>query len=163
TAWLRAERSVFGRLSPADFRYGDPRGAAAFRRAVVNWLARNRGIRAGPDEVIIVAGGGPAPPAVAPGVPAPRPRPAAPAEPGAPAPGSRVEGGQRAAPPVPVDASGLRVSDLRASGAPAALLTPAHQFPTGVVLDGGRRRELIAWASDGGLIIEDDYDAEHRY
>ena len=43
------------------------------------------------------------------------------------------------------------------------MLTPAHQFPTGVVLDGARRRELRRWAQDGGLIIEDDYDAEHRY
>ena len=43
------------------------------------------------------------------------------------------------------------------------LVTPAHQFPTGVVLDGERRRELMRWAAEGGLIIEDDYDAEHRY
>ena len=43
------------------------------------------------------------------------------------------------------------------------MVTPAHHFPTGVVLDGERRRELIQWATDGGLIIEDDYDAEHRY
>ena len=63
----------------------------------------------------------------------------------------------------PVDADGLRVDELRASGAPAVLLTPAHQFPTGVVLDGERRRELMRWAAEGGLIIEDDYDAEHRY
>jgi GntR family transcriptional regulator/MocR family aminotransferase len=66
-------------------------------------------------------------------------------------------------PPVSVDACGLRVDELRASGAPAVALTPAHQFPTGVVLDGARRRELVRWADDGGLILEDDYDAEHRY
>jgi GntR family transcriptional regulator/MocR family aminotransferase len=42
-------------------------------------------------------------------------------------------------------------------------MTPAHQFPTGVVLGGGRRRELMHWAEEGGLVIEDDYDAEHRY
>jgi GntR family transcriptional regulator/MocR family aminotransferase len=66
-------------------------------------------------------------------------------------------------PPVPVDAEGIRVDELRAGGAAAVLLTPAHQFPTGVVLDGHRRRELMGWANDGGLIIEDDYDAEHRY
>jgi GntR family transcriptional regulator/MocR family aminotransferase len=33
----------------------------------------------------------------------------------------------------------------------------------GVILDGARRRQLRQWARDGGLIIEDDYDAEHRY
>jgi len=163
TAWLRAERSVFGRLSPADFRYGDPRGAAAFRRAVVNWLARNRGIRAGPDEVIIVAGVAQALGLLAQVLRADGIGQVAVEDPGSPGTRQQLESWQLDTPPVPVDASGLRVSDLRASGAPAALLTPAHQFPTGVVLDGGRRRELIAWASDGGLIIEDDYDAEHRY
>jgi len=66
-------------------------------------------------------------------------------------------------PPITVDDAGLRVDELAASGAPAVMLTPAHQFPTGVVLDGDRRRHLAAWARNGGLIIEDDYDAEHRY
>lgn len=65
--------------------------------------------------------------------------------------------------PITVDDAGLRVDELVASGAPAVMLTPAHQFPTGVVLDGDRRRHLVAWARAGGLIIEDDYDAEHRY
>jgi len=58
---------------------------------------------------------------------------------------------------------GVRVEELRASGAPAVLVTPAHQFPTGVVLSAERRRELMRWAEAGGLIFEDDYDAEHRY
>jgi GntR family transcriptional regulator/MocR family aminotransferase len=43
------------------------------------------------------------------------------------------------------------------------VVTPAHQFPTGVVLAADRRRALADWARAGGLVIEDDYDAEHRY
>jgi len=66
-------------------------------------------------------------------------------------------------PPIPVDDGGLQVELLRESGARAVMATPAHHFPTGVVLEGERRRELIQWAAEGGLIIEDDYDAEHRY
>jgi GntR family transcriptional regulator/MocR family aminotransferase len=68
-----------------------------------------------------------------------------------------------ATPPVPVDDRGLQVDRLAATGARAVLLTPAHQFPTGVVMDGDRRRDLMAWAAGGGLVFEDDYDAEHRY
>ena len=46
----------------------------------------------------------------------------------------------------------------------AVLLTPAHQFPTGVVLGPRRRRELLDWAAAAdALVIEDDYDAEYRY
>lgn len=162
-AWLRAERTVLGRLAPADFRYPDPRGAAAFRVAVVNWLARYRGIQAGPDEVIIVAGVAQALGLLAQVLRADGIGQVAVEDPGSPGARQQLQAWQLDTRPVPVDADGLRVGDLRASGAPAALLTPAHQFPTGVVLDGGRRRELIAWARGGGLIIEDDYDAEHRY
>jgi GntR family transcriptional regulator/MocR family aminotransferase len=65
---------------------------------------------------------------------------------------------------VPVDGEGLDVAELAASGARAVLVTPAHQYPTGVVLSAARRAELIAWARDvDGLILEDDYDAEFRY
>jgi GntR family transcriptional regulator/MocR family aminotransferase len=42
--------------------------------------------------------------------------------------------------------------------------TPAHQFPTGAVLAPARRGALVAWARrTGGLVVEDDYDAEFRY
>jgi GntR family transcriptional regulator/MocR family aminotransferase len=65
--------------------------------------------------------------------------------------------------PVPVDEHGVDVAALAGSGLNAVVVTPAHQFPTGVVLAADRRRALADWARDGGLVIEDDYDAEHRY
>ena len=61
---------------------------------------------------------------------------------------------------VPVDEHGL---DVGALDAPAVLATPAHQCPSGVVLSPRRRGELVQWARAGGLVIEDDYDAEFRY
>ena len=65
---------------------------------------------------------------------------------------------------VPVDADGLRVDALDASGADAVLVTAAHQYPTGSVLTAERRAALVAWARRvGGTIVEDDYDAEFRY
>ena len=65
---------------------------------------------------------------------------------------------------VAVDAEGIVVEQLRRSPARAALLTPAHQFPTGAVLAPFRRRAVVAWAHDvDGYVIEDDYDAEYRY
>ena len=67
--------------------------------------------------------------------------------------------------PVPVDAEGMRIQALADTGANAVLLTPAHQYPTGVVLSPARRAELGAWldAEPGRIAIEDDYDAEFRY
>jgi GntR family transcriptional regulator/MocR family aminotransferase len=159
-AWLRAERTVFNSLEPSAFGYGDPRGTPAMRLAVAIWLARTRGIRVDPSEVIIVAGV-----AQALGLLAQVLRADGITQVGVEDPGSlgvrqHLRNSGLETPPVQVDSAGLRVDSLEASGVGAVMLTPAHQFPTGVILDGDRRRQLMRW---GGLIIEDDYDAEHRY
>ncbi|MFI2200511.1 PLP-dependent aminotransferase family protein [Streptomyces sp. NPDC020192] len=163
TSWLRAERAVLASVTPADFGYGDPRGAPALRRAVVGWLARNRGIRADPDEVVVVAGVAQALGLLGQLLRADGILRIAVEDPGSLGARQQLEYSGHEIVPVPVDAGGLDVAALRATGARAVLLTPAHQFPTGVVLDGERRRELLSWAADGGVVIEDDYDAEHRY
>ncbi len=65
---------------------------------------------------------------------------------------------------VPVDADGMRTDLLSTAEVGAAIVTPAHQFPTGSVLTPERRLALLSWAhSVGGLVLEDDYDAEFRY
>lgn len=163
TAWLRAERAVLAAATPADFGYGSPQGAPALRRAVVGWLARNRGIRADPDEVVVVAGVAQALGLLAQLLRADGIDRVAVEDPGSLGARQQLEYGGHTTVPVPVDAGGLDVDALRACGARAVLMTPAHQFPTGVVLDGERRRELLRWAAGGGVVIEDDYDAEHRY
>ncbi|MFJ7146938.1 PLP-dependent aminotransferase family protein [Streptomyces sp. NPDC100445] len=163
TAWLRAERAVLAAVTPADFGYGSPQGAPALRRAVVGWLARNRGIRADPDEVVVVAGVAQALGLLGQLLRAEGVDRVAVEDPGSLGARQQLEYGGLTTVPVPVDAGGLDVHALRACGAPAVLLTPAHQFPSGVVLDGERRRELLRWAAEGGVVIEDDYDAEHRY
>ncbi|NUW35313.1 PLP-dependent aminotransferase family protein [Nonomuraea sp. SMC257] len=66
--------------------------------------------------------------------------------------------------PVPVDGRGLDVAALRERPARAVLVTPAHQYPTGVVLSPGRRAALVEWARESdAVVLEDDYDAEFRY
>jgi GntR family transcriptional regulator/MocR family aminotransferase len=63
-----------------------------------------------------------------------------------------------------VDEEGIDVTALARTRARAVLVTPAHQFPTGVVLSPRRRAALVEWARDtDALIIEDDYDGEFRY
>ncbi|MEU8245334.1 PLP-dependent aminotransferase family protein [Nonomuraea sp. NPDC048916] len=66
--------------------------------------------------------------------------------------------------PVPVDDQGLDVAALRDQPAEAVLVTPAHQYPTGVVLSPERRAALMEWAhTAGATVLEDDYDAEFRF
>jgi GntR family transcriptional regulator/MocR family aminotransferase len=162
-AWLRAERAVLADLESADFGYGDPAGTPALRRAVAAWLAQYRGIAADPDDLIIVAGVAQAIGLVAQILEQHGIHEIAVEDPGSLGSRQHLQNWGMRTPPIPVDDRGLQVDVLRDSGASAVMVTPAHHFPTGVVLDGERRRELIQWATDGGLVIEDDYDAEHRY
>jgi GntR family transcriptional regulator/MocR family aminotransferase len=162
-AWLRTERQVLARLAASDFGYGDPSGAPQLRGAVATWLARTRGVRVVPEQVIIVAGAAQAVGLLAQVLHDRGVRRIAVEDPGSLGMRQHLHAARLETPPVTVDAAGISVSELRSTEAPVALVTPAHQFPLGVVLDGERRRELLGWAADGGLLIEDDYDAEHRY
>ena len=66
---------------------------------------------------------------------------------------------------VEVDGSGVSVEALRRSGANIVHSSPGHQFPTGAVMPISRRRQLMAWLSEGEdrWLIEDDYDSEFRF
>jgi GntR family transcriptional regulator/MocR family aminotransferase len=161
--WLRAERAVLTGASPTDLGYGDPRGAPALRREVAGWLARIRGIRAAPEDIIVVSGVAQALALVAQVLRAAGTTAIAMEDPGSR--GAREELTHWGLEPVPVgvDDDGLRVADLARTGLRATFVTPAHQFPTGVVMTPDRRRALLDWAGGDGLIFEDDYDAEYRY
>lgn len=161
-AWLRAERAVLAELAAGDLGYGDPRGPLRLRSALAGWLAATRGVLADPEDVIVTSG-------VAQGLTlvADVLRRRGIDRVGFEDPGSRgargalEHWGMRLA-PVPVDDEGLVVTAL--DGLAAVVATPAHQFPTGAVLSPARRTALVDWAvRTDAVILEDDYDAEHRF
>jgi GntR family transcriptional regulator / MocR family aminotransferase len=162
-AWLRAERAALQGMTAADLGYGDPRGSARLRQVLSDWLATTRGVRAEPDDIIVVAGVAQSLALLAQVLHGVGQRAIAVEDPGSR--GARDElahWGLRSV-PIAVDAHGLDVDQLEPTRIGTALVTPAHQFPTGVVLSPARRRALLAWARQDRLVIEDDYDAEHRY
>ncbi len=69
-----------------------------------------------------------------------------------------------------VDAQGLRVDALPVpvpssspEAARLAIVTPSHQYPTGVTLSLDRRVALLDWARRAGVVlVEDDYDGDLR-
>jgi GntR family transcriptional regulator / MocR family aminotransferase len=163
-AWLRAEKEVLATATSRQLGYGLPEGADELRRELSSWLMRSRGVVAPPDRIIVTAGVTGAVSLLAQVLRADGHATVAVEDPGA-------EGNRRILSywmphltPIPVDEDGIDTRALADSAARMVLVTPAHQYPTGVVLSPERRRELVAWAGDGAnLIIEDDYDAEYRY
>jgi GntR family transcriptional regulator/MocR family aminotransferase len=64
-----------------------------------------------------------------------------------------------------LDEQGMSIDELEKSGVTVAHISPAHHFPTGIVMPISRRREIMERASKYGdsFIIEDDYDSEFRW
>lgn len=121
-----------------------------------------RGIRAGPDEIMVTAGaqnalyligallggaGGPL----------------AVEDPGYPEARNAFELTGNRLVRIPVDSDGMRI-DLIPPECSAVYVTPSHQFPTTVTLRMERRKALIDMAvRHEMLIIEDDYESERNF
>ncbi|MFD3498618.1 PLP-dependent aminotransferase family protein [Streptomyces sp. NPDC058676] len=158
-AWLRALRRAIATAPSRAYDYGDPRGRIELRTALSGYLGRARGVIAPPERIVVTSGyvqglslltrvleGGTV----------------AMEDPGLPFHREVVRRGGGRVVPVRVDERGALVEDL--GEASAVVVTPAHQYPTGVTLHPERRRALTDWArARGGLIVEDDYDGEFRY
>jgi GntR family transcriptional regulator / MocR family aminotransferase len=156
--WLATARKVLAAAPDHLLGYPDPRGVEPLRTALAGYLARARGVSADPGHILICAGFTHGLAAVCRALRADGARTLA-----VEAYGHQDHRDIAARPglalaPVPVDRLGAVIG--AASGADAALLTPAHQFPLGVTLHPRRRREVATW---GGVVIEDDYDGEFRY
>jgi GntR family transcriptional regulator / MocR family aminotransferase len=162
--WLRSLRAAW-RQAPIDaVGYPDPRGVPALREALAGYLGRVRGAAAEPEQTMICTGFTQALSLICRWLAARGVERVALEDPGWHQHRLIVEQAGLAVAPVPVDAGGIRVDALAATGASAAIVTPAHQFPTGAVLSRERRAALIEWAEEGErLIVEDDFDAEYRY
>jgi GntR family transcriptional regulator/MocR family aminotransferase len=164
STWKAALRRAVDQMTAADLGYPDPLGDRELRRVLADHLRRVRGLDADPADVVVTSGtahslsllfrtlaaGG----AARLGVEDPCwPR--------------LLQSARRAGlhpVPVPLDGRGARTDVLADLSVDAVCVTPAHQFPTGVVLAPERRERLLAWAGNGDrLVVEDDYDAEFRF
>ena len=163
--WAWAVREACRTAPNTAFDYGDPRGDERLRDVLAAYLRRVRAVDATADRIVVCAGFQQGLAIVLRTLAADGRPVVAVEDPGAV---GTVTAAAVAAHgdcvPVPVDDLGLDVAALDATGARVVVVTPAHQWPTGVVLAAERRLELIAWARErDAVIVEDDYDAEFRY
>lgn len=162
--WLRSLRSAW-RQAPIDaVDYPDPRGVPALRETLTEYLGRVRGAAADPEQLMVCTGFSQGLSLIARWLAGHGVERVAIEDPGWHSHRLIVEQAGLEVAPVPVDSEGIRVDALEKSDAAAAIVTPAHQFPTGRVMGSERRAALIEWAERGErLIVEDDYDGELRY
>jgi GntR family transcriptional regulator / MocR family aminotransferase len=162
--WLRSLRAAWRRAPLDAVGYPDPRGVPALREALAEYLGRVRGAAADPDQTLVCTGFAQAFSLLCRRLADHGVGRVALEDPGWHPHRLIVEQAGLEVAPVPVDAEGIQVDLLARTGASAVVVTPAHQFPTGVVLSRERRAALVEWAEEGErLIVEDDFDAEYRY
>ncbi|WP_411081954.1 PLP-dependent aminotransferase family protein [Streptomyces sp. cmx-18-6] len=164
-AWLRASRKALTAAPDEALGYGDPRGRAELRTVLAEYLARARGVYADPERIVICSGFAHGLTLLGRVLRQRRVRDLAVESYGLDLHRDLLTGAGLRTPRLGLDELGSRTGELAGMrGTGAVLLTPAHQFPTGVPLHPDRRAAAVDWArSSGGLILEDDYDGEFRY
>jgi GntR family transcriptional regulator/MocR family aminotransferase len=145
--------------------YQDAQGYAPLREAIAAHIGIRRGVHCSPEQIILTSGAQGAFDLVArvllnPG------DPVWVEDPGyLGVRGSLLAAGARLV-AVPVDEEGIDVEtgqQIRRD-ARMAVVTPSHQFPTGVTMSLNRRLALLEWSRAAyAWIIEDDYDSEYRF
>lgn len=161
--WRKLSKEILMDDRTELFRSGEPQGEYGFRNAICSYLYQARGVDCQPEQVVIGAGSdyilmllsmilGTA-------------HRIALEDPSYKQAYRVLAGLSYETVPVSLDKNGMKVSELRETGADIAYVTPSHQYPTGIVMPMKRRMELLKWAQEdeGHYIIEDDYDSEFRY
>lgn len=72
--------------------------------------------------------------------------------------------------PVSLDEEGIDIKEVKKrseniNGNVILIISPSHQYPTGITMSAQRRSEILAWVNekDNRYIVEDDYDSVFRY
>ena len=159
--WASALATAVRDAPAAALDYGDPKGSLLLRQKLADELGRTRGVICDPGQIIVVQGASQGVDLALRALRDSGARRIAVEDPSLDRQQDQITGLGLELSAQPLDREGLIVDGLDAA---AVIVSPAHQFPTGAVLSGARRRELIAWSREtGGVVIEDDYDAEFRY
>lgn len=142
----------------------DVLGAPSLRRALASVLRHERGLQVAPEDIVIVAGIQQArdliarvliSPGTVVGIEEPGYR------------GVRASFAAHGAELVPcaVDEDGFDIGAHahRLGEAKVVHVMPAHQFPSGAVMEERRRHALLEWSyRQGAYLVEDDFESEHR-
>jgi GntR family transcriptional regulator/MocR family aminotransferase len=162
--WLRHYRDALREVPDSGLLYPPPRGELALRAALTAYLGRVRGVRATPDQVVICGGFSQGLTLLCRALGERGVTRIAVEDPCFGFHRQIIEAAGLEWVPVPVDSRGMLTHRLDETDAGAVLLSPAHSYPSGASLSADRRVRLLEWARrSGGLVIEDDYDAELRY
>lgn len=159
TVMARAMRRVIAEYGEALLDKAPNRGCEALRRALSSYLARNRGIHAAPEQIVIGSGAEYLYGLLVEMLGAGRVF-------GIESPSYRkIEQVYRArgvdVELLPLEKDGISSAALASTRASVLHITPFRSFPSGVTASASRRAEYVRWAAAGDrIIVEDDFESE---
>jgi GntR family transcriptional regulator/MocR family aminotransferase len=164
-AWVAALRRSLRDAPDADLDYSDPRGLLVLRQALAGYVGRARGMPVDPERLVVCNGWAQGFALINEALRDAGVTRMAVEDPSMARNPAAIRRFGMGVVSVPVDRHGADPGSLaRRAPVQAALLTPAHQYPTGATLSADRRASWITWARDhDAVLIEDDYDGEFRY
>jgi DNA-binding transcriptional MocR family regulator len=161
TDWASSVRRALSAVPYESLDYTEPAGLPVLREAVADYVTRARGVRADASAVVITAGFTQGLALLARVLHRLGMRTVATEDPGLAKHRGVLQAAGLATAALQVGADGADPAGLAGQ---AAVLTPAHQYPRGMVLAARHRSAFVDWARrEDGFIVEDDYDGEFRY
>jgi GntR family transcriptional regulator/MocR family aminotransferase len=163
--WARIAARVYRKAPRSLYGQGDAGGYRPLRRAISEYVGQSRGVRSSAEQIIVTSGAQQALDLLARVLLDPGDEVWM-EDPGYPGAFQAFQGAGASVIPIPVDGDGIDVARAIKSSPAARVVyvTPANQFPLGILMSAERRVELLSWAARAGTwIIEDEYDAEYRY
>lgn len=162
STWTKLSREVLSSDIYPLLNLTPPQGILELRMEIVKYLDIYRNIQVSPEQIVIGSGSQPLLNLIVEILG--RDSIYAIENPGYPRIYQTLKGLGVSIEPIGVDEQGLSIEALTKTNASIVHLTPAHQFPTGIVMPVQRRLALLQWAiKENHYIIEDDYDSEFRY
>ncbi|MGE8320643.1 MAG: PLP-dependent aminotransferase family protein [Comamonas sp.] len=162
--WSRLHAQAWRELAAPRLSYATGAGHPALREAIAEHLQGTRGVACSAEQILITSGAQQALHLIAQLL----------ADPGDTVwledPGYwgarsvfRMAGLQLQ--PIALDGEGLAPTPQQLQVPPRLMfVSPSHQYPTGVLMGHGRRRQLLDYAASHRVwIVEDDYDSEFRF
>lgn len=162
--WARLASRCIRRASTSLLAQRDSRGHPALRNILAGYLATSRGVNCDADQIVIVSGVQQALDILARVLLKPGDSVWM-EDPGYFGAVTAFHNAGVKIVPVAIDAQGISVEagERHVPRAKGVYVTPAHQFPLGVMMSLERRLEVLSWArKTGAFVIEDDYDGEYR-
>jgi len=159
--WAQCYKDAVEYATNEDLSYNRPSGRWDLRQAIARHLLETKGIRVGPERVVVTAGSSQAFAMLAGLFDPPR---VVMEDPQAPFVRRIFQGLGAEITYVPVDDEGIVPELIPDARQDFIYVTPAHQFPVGGTLSASRRVALLQRAREiGAWVIEDDFDSEYRY